>query len=132
MIPPYDHRDFPLTDDVFDALVRMMPDSHNDIIDECIQQQQQQLDTARPSTSNDYGHPNKSEHPETICKTFCDFENFIGASSLSSTMASAYGVPDGGSHMLRDTDEETESVESVTIDEDRNDPDWCEEPPSRL
>lgn len=113
----------------------MMPEDHHDIINECLQPKQQQLDTSRASTSNelsDSSYFNKSENPpQTICKTICDFENFIGASSVS-TLGGHYGHPDAGSHMLRDTDEETESIESGMLDEDQNDPDWCEDPPGRL
>lgn len=107
-----------------------MPDDHHEIIDECLQQP----DTPKASTSNDLpdsSYYNKSENPQTICKTICDFENFIGASSVS-TLGGHYGPPDVGSHMLRDTDEETESIESGMLDEDQNDPDWCEDPPTRL
>lgn len=110
-----------------------MPQDHYEIFDECFQQQQQP-DTPRASTSHDLtdsSYYNKSDNPQTICKTMCDFENLIGASSVSAF--GHYGPQDIGSHMLRDTDEETESIESGMLDEDQNDPDWCEEdPPGRL
>lgn len=43
----------------------------------------------------------------------------------------SYNISGASSHILLDTDSETESIESGIIDEDPNDPEWCE-PPSRL
>lgn len=131
-----------------------MPSAHQDLIDKALQQhelqqQQQQQhhyrhqvagpsNAAYPSSSSSsvgFGRSRSRTNsnrrpPETIFKTDYDFESLIGVDATVIGPVSGIELTDAyhgyGMAGQRESDEETESIESGMIDEDPNDPEWCE------
>lgn len=120
--------EFPLSDDLFQSMLQMMPQSHQSIIDECLQQDAELLldqDEQASIINNNLDDATVGQ----ILKSEYSFQAFNKTDGFS---VSGGGITGGGSSMLlEDSDEETESIESGLIDEDPNDPEWFE-PPGRL
>lgn len=123
-------------------MLQMMPAAHQDIIDECIDQAVAQQQHTNKKMSGDIGGANMSSSSSsttTVAAVTTIQNNNVGDVAmtkydfnLSGGGGGVGGISlGGGSLMMHDSDEETESIESGAIDEDPNDPEWCE-PPGRL
>lgn len=122
--------EFPLTDDLFQSMLQMMPQSHQSIIDECLQQVSDQLNDHDQQASIQ-NHNLDEATVGQILKSEYNFQTYANSEGFGGGVNSS-GIIGGGSLMLlEDSDEETESIESGLIDEDPNDPEWTE-PPGRL
>ena len=113
--------EFPLTDDQYNEMLKLMPNYADKSLTDAEAESQ--------------GSDNKSHTLNSLSGTpyeaGCSSSTNAMLSSLNSVIPPIISGSYIDGHILQDSDEETESVESGMIDEDPNDPEWCE-PPSRL
>lgn len=96
-IPPYDPLEFPLSTDTIDEMIKLMPNDYKELIDNCI------------SMAVD------------------DSAAAIKALEAQPIQSNDLHLTDRFPHLMMEGDsDETESAMSGALEEDPNDPEWCE------
>lgn len=108
-IPPYEPLEYPIPDDLFEIMLKMMPAEHKTIMESCC-----------VVTS---AEPERVPTPPINEIIPCDLSNQLNQTIHSSVLI---GSGSGSCDLLAIGDDDDSDFETAGLEEDPNDPEWCE------
>lgn len=103
IIPPYEPIEYPIPDDIFEIMLKMMPAEHKTIMD------------------NVTSEPERVPTPPINEIIPCDLSNQLNQTIHSSVLIGS------GSDLLAIGDDDDSDFETAGLEEDPNDPEWVDE-----